>query len=111
MRKPGEVNVAGREDLEGDREVVNHIFLCPRGSCEGDVFEISTKHSYFYLQCLAGDQLLLKLLTGWANLDNAPVQCTTLLASHVRAHTHTHTHTLPCTLSVLVTLQRDKQSV
>lgn len=76
-------------------EGVNQIFLCPRNSSEGDAFEISTNHSYFCLQCLAGNHLLLKLLTRWANSNNAPVQPIALPASRVRAHTHIHSP-VPC---------------
>lgn len=73
--------------MGGERKDVNCIFLCPRDNSEGDAFEISTNHSYFCLQCLSGNQLLLNLLTGWANLDIALVQSIAPHASHVCVHT------------------------
>lgn len=78
-------------------------FFCRRDSSEEDVFEISTNHPYFCLQCLAGNQILLNLLTGWVNLKNylGSVHCAALPASHMCPHTYA----LPCALSVLVTFQ------
>lgn len=89
----------GSGNVGGGREGVNWVFLCPRDSSEGDAFEISTNCSNFCLQCTAGNQLLLKLLSVWANLGNALVQSIALPASHVHTHTHVcmHTHSLvPC---------------
>lgn len=61
------------------------------------MFKISTNRSDFCLQCPAGNQLLLQLWNGWANLDRVLAPCSVLPASHVHKHTHTHRHSpVPC---------------